>query len=69
VQEVEHEMLPCYGRIQRREECDLLEGSTDHAKITVHLKDNYLCGLVVRVPGYRSRGPGLIPGAIRFSDK
>jgi hypothetical protein len=28
-----------------------------------------LCGLVVRVPGYRSRGPGLIPGTIRFSEK
>jgi hypothetical protein len=28
-----------------------------------------LCGLVVRVPGYRSRGPGLIPGATRFSEK
>jgi hypothetical protein len=27
-----------------------------------------LCGLVVRVPGYRSRGPGLIPGATRFSE-
>jgi hypothetical protein len=26
-------------------------------------------GLVVRVPGYRSRGPGSIPGATRFSDK
>jgi hypothetical protein len=26
-----------------------------------------LCGLVVRVPGYRSRVPGLIPGATRFS--
>jgi hypothetical protein len=25
-----------------------------------------LCGLVVRVPGYRSRGPGPIPGATRF---
>jgi hypothetical protein len=32
--------------------------------------ENYLlrlCGLVVRVPGYRSRGPGSIPGATRFS--
>jgi hypothetical protein len=29
----------------------------------------YLCGLVVRVPGYRSRGPCSIPGATRFSDK
>jgi hypothetical protein len=28
-----------------------------------------LCGLVVRVPGYGSRGPGLIPGATRFSEK
>jgi hypothetical protein len=25
-----------------------------------------LCGLVVRVPGYRSRGLGSIPGATRF---
>jgi hypothetical protein len=28
-----------------------------------------LCGLVVRVPGYRSRDPGSIPGATRFSEK
>jgi hypothetical protein len=28
-----------------------------------------LCGLVVRVPGYRSRGPGSNPGAARFSEK
>jgi hypothetical protein len=28
-----------------------------------------LCGLVVRVPGYRSRGPGSIPSAARFSEK
>jgi hypothetical protein len=28
-----------------------------------------LCGLVVRVPGYRSRGPGSILGATRFSVK
>jgi hypothetical protein len=28
-----------------------------------------LCDLVVRVPGYRSRGPGSIPGAISFSEK
>jgi hypothetical protein len=25
-----------------------------------------LCGLVVRVPGYRSGGPGSIPGTIRI---
>jgi hypothetical protein len=28
-----------------------------------------LCGLVIRVAGYRSRDPGSIPGATRFSDK
>jgi hypothetical protein len=28
-----------------------------------------LCGLVVRVPGYRSRGRGSIPGATRLSEK
>jgi hypothetical protein len=30
---------------------------------------NRLCGLVVRVPGYRSRGPGSIPGTTRLSEK
>jgi hypothetical protein len=28
-----------------------------------------LCGLAVRVPGYRSRDPGSIPDATRFSEK
>jgi hypothetical protein len=28
-----------------------------------------LCGLVVRVPGYRYRNPGSIQGATRFSEK
>jgi hypothetical protein len=28
-----------------------------------------LCGLMVRVPGYRSRGPGSISDATRFSEK
>jgi hypothetical protein len=32
-------------------------------------KCDCLCGLVVRVPGYRSRGPGLILSATRFSEK
>jgi hypothetical protein len=30
---------------------------------------NRLCGPVVRVPGYKSRRPGSIPGAIRLSVK
>jgi hypothetical protein len=38
--------------------------------ITIHCRAlDRLCGLVVRVPGYRSRGPGSIPGATRFSEK
>jgi hypothetical protein len=28
-----------------------------------------LCGLVVRITGYRSRGPGSTPGTTRFSEK
>jgi hypothetical protein len=32
---------------------------------SVYCEDR-LCGLVVRVPGYRSIGPGKIPGATRF---
>jgi hypothetical protein len=28
-----------------------------------------LCSLVLRKPGYRSRDPGSIPGATRFSEK
>jgi hypothetical protein len=32
-------------------------------------RNERLCGLVVRVAGYRSRGPGSIPGATRFSEK
>jgi hypothetical protein len=27
-----------------------------------------LCGLVVRIPGYRIRGPGTIPGATTFPE-
>jgi hypothetical protein len=32
-------------------------------------EDSRLCGPLVRVPGYRSRGPGTIPDATRFSKK
>jgi hypothetical protein len=32
-------------------------------------KKDCLCGLVVRVAGYRSKGPGSIPGATRFFEK
>jgi hypothetical protein len=32
-------------------------------------KIDRLCDSVVRIPGYRSRGPGSIPDATRFSEK
>jgi hypothetical protein len=40
---------------------------------TVITKTNYyvdrLCGIVVRVPGYRFRGSVSIPGATKFSEE
>jgi hypothetical protein len=41
------------------------------AEITVLITDaaERLCGIVIRVPGYRSKGPGSIPGATTFSEK
>jgi hypothetical protein len=39
-----------------------------HALSTMAHRD-CLCGLVVRVAGYRFRGPGSIPSATRFSEK
>jgi hypothetical protein len=33
------------------------------------MQTDRLCGLVVRVTGYRSRCPGSIPGATGFSEK
>jgi hypothetical protein len=52
----------------------LLHRSSQHTEYSaadvlhILLRDR-LCGLVVRVPGYRSRGPDSIPGATRFSEK
>jgi hypothetical protein len=37
--------------------------------ILVIFQDDRLCGLVVRVLGYRSGSPGSIPGTTRFSEK
>jgi hypothetical protein len=53
----------------------MLEERNDHGIVTRIYKYIFicyecdrdrLCGLVVSVPGYRSRGPGSIPGATRF---
>jgi hypothetical protein len=38
-------------------------------QISVYANVDRLCGLVVRVLGYRSRGPASIPGTTRFSEK
>jgi hypothetical protein len=50
--------IPCYtcmGRLQLR--------------VLVIASPDRLCRLVVRVPGYRSRGPGSIPVTTRFLEK
>jgi hypothetical protein len=39
------------------------------ARLNLCYIDNRFCDLVVRVLGYRSRGPGSIPGATRYSEK
>jgi hypothetical protein len=36
---------------------------------TIFMLVERLCGIVVRVPGYRSRGAGFDSGATRFSEK
>jgi hypothetical protein len=38
-------------------------------KMLPNFMTDRLCGLVVRVPGYRSRGSGSIPGSTKFSEK
>jgi hypothetical protein len=48
--------------------CDSCEVRTEFIYI-MQKKVDRLCGLVVRVPGYRSSGTGSIPGATRFSEK
>jgi hypothetical protein len=35
-------------------------------KLSMNTVTDHLCGLVIGVPGYRSRGPGSIPGTTRF---
>jgi hypothetical protein len=51
----------------------LIEGTqliTVYYKIGLHVdKKDHLCDLVVRFPGYWSRGLVSIPGATRFSEK
>jgi hypothetical protein len=54
------------GEIQRQ--TDRQEGGIISLLLFYQTKEG-LCGLVVSVPAYRSRGPGSNPGATRFSEK
>jgi hypothetical protein len=48
------------------------ECAPNHKNMIIIIEGEFhyrLCGLVVRVLGYRFGGPGSIPGTIRFSDK
>jgi hypothetical protein len=64
---------------QGRETCvklQIISAGRDNGNIEIWKQDgrvlrhtDRLCGLVVRVPGYRSRGPGSISGATTFSEK
>jgi hypothetical protein len=45
------------------------KGRNKHSLKVTYDSTDRLCELVARVPGYRSRGPGSIPGATRFSEK
>jgi hypothetical protein len=55
---------------------DTIHGLGPSFVSTVYITNKYLsnfefyhlCGPVVRVPGYRSRGPDSIPGGTRFSE-
>jgi hypothetical protein len=47
----------------------IVRRSMVHGLNKLCFRPDRLCGLVFRVPGYRSRGPGSIPGATRFSEK
>jgi hypothetical protein len=37
---------------------ELISQSEEKMQVTTYISFDRLCGLVVRVPGYRSRGPG-----------
>jgi hypothetical protein len=46
------------------------EVETDLISVAIDLIHRIaLSGLVIRVPGYKSRGPGSIPSATTFSEK
>jgi hypothetical protein len=58
-----------WDKQERTEHEGVSEGDMDYELNVLILPADRLCVLVVRVPGYRSRGPGSIPGATGFSEK
>jgi hypothetical protein len=62
-----HLHLYAWNKLKTTEEI-FMKFDTEHLNaICDHIFD-FLCGLVVRVPGYRSRGLGSIPDTTRFSE-
>jgi hypothetical protein len=62
--------LQLQGRKSAEHETSLLSGgSRIIIIIIIIIIIDRLCGSMVRVPDYRSRGPGSIPGSTRFSEK
>jgi hypothetical protein len=60
----------CVAKYRFSEEEGATWGIYAVMNLTQHfMMGDRLCGIVFRVPGYRSRGPGSIPGASRFSEK
>jgi hypothetical protein len=54
--------------VQPSSSLDFVSAILNFVRIFIFVID-HLYGPVVRVPGYRSRGPGSISGATRFSEK
>jgi hypothetical protein len=56
----------------RKDKMNLYEAKFGFSTLVVLYKSSlnvdHLCGLVVRVPGCRSRGPASIPGTTRLSE-
>jgi hypothetical protein len=62
-------MLEAEGeKTQALKSCSAIKKNSKYIRI-LRYHSHRLCGLVVRVLGYRSRGPGSIPGVTRFSEK
>jgi hypothetical protein len=58
---------PYVGPLKGEAQCSAIRFITTRKQIvSLFLLDSRLCGLVIRVPVYRSRGPSSTPGATRF---